>query len=393
MVKSRKRGFTLVELLVVIGIIALLVSLLLPALNKARQAAQTVACLANLRSCGQAMQMYASQYKGFIPGSGNTSGRHLWKSVGGKAVIETTVPPINVNTYAPMVNECMDYAGPLARVMGYNDARLLNDFDPVTRYQYYINLKVFRCPSNEGAVMTPGSGGGSGVLTLGTQQGLSYVTASAFLSVPYNLYAGSLAADGFIGNICYQKESGSGSVYATLPPGYVPKLSKIGRGSNKIFMADGAKRCYFTKAGTTATWKPQAYVLATAPQDTYNTYNAFSDIGAYNGDSQSYHREVVPGNSTAGVNFQGVDGRLAAYRHGSLKPMGPAGAYRMNAVFYDGHGETLDDMASSNPDLWLPSGTFFSNTTGGSSNQVGGVKTIWSDYKAKFISTATYSVP
>jgi prepilin-type N-terminal cleavage/methylation domain-containing protein len=61
------RGFTLVELLVVIGIIALLVGILLPSLNKARDAAKRTACLANLRSLGQLVTMYANQYKGQIP--------------------------------------------------------------------------------------------------------------------------------------------------------------------------------------------------------------------------------------------------------------------------------------------------------------------------------------
>src|SRR5688572_17974656 len=74
-VVQRRRAFTLVELLVVIGIIALLVSILLPSLNRAREAARRTQCLSNLRSIGQMVNMYANVNREQIPigFSGGTS--------------------------------------------------------------------------------------------------------------------------------------------------------------------------------------------------------------------------------------------------------------------------------------------------------------------------------
>ena len=82
-------GFTLVELLVVIGIIAIMIGILLPTLNKARQSARSAACLSNLRQMGQAFHIYLSENRGRLP-------YYIWQA---KNASGTVLPEVSWQGY------------------------------------------------------------------------------------------------------------------------------------------------------------------------------------------------------------------------------------------------------------------------------------------------------
>ena len=280
---EKHQGFTLIELLVVISIIALLISLLLPALAKAKEAAVATSCAARLRSLGQLSNVYATTYKGFYPcgaasppwgtyAGGSEYG--MWVSLLWYNYVGAPVIPANVV------------------VRGYNIVKS----DPMPAYLATKFAGLFECP---GAVIPD----------IADQPGQDWIVN--YMANPFV----------FLG-------AGRGTMPIAL------QTSAIQGPSNVIMLGDGNQPwsdgdCDWYHSGDNFYWGWPGFtgdIKAALPGDTFNlTGDMAPGVAPGTSSTNTDYPNATPGNR----DISGL-----RYRH--MLTVSPASGYA-NAVFCDGH--------------------------------------------------------
>lgn len=296
--KTAKKGFTLVELLVVIGIIALLISILLPSLNKARRSAATIKCSSNMRQITAAVLQYIQANKGKHPPSSI-----LRKSGSG-------VPPSRVS-----YPDGWGWANELVHqgyIKGPNNR-------PKGKTEFYGD-SVFRCPEGLDVEFATGS----------TSDSNAWPGATWPTNISNNAYA--------VVNSDTTRVDGQ-DTYATFTWYQLNARTQSGSPSQSDMTyvsgsgQGGTKFCPFTQFVSTAT---EADITGKAFARNISMVKKSSLL-------LMIVEAADPGWTQEGGDFTGGDGktwylRRVGARHG--KKDGPYNAY-LNVSYFDGHVETV----------------------------------------------------
>ncbi len=172
-----RRGFTLIELLVVIAILAVLIGLLLPAVQQAREAARKVQCRNQLKQIGLALHNYHEQAGVFPPGwvyDGRRSTSNYPTNCWGWSAL--VLPHLGESAVYNRINPGAGFAGGL-------DSSGANSPGAALGIEATV-LEVFRCASDTGESLVSGGMAGTAALTYGARSNYPAVNGGLFLDLP-----------------------------------------------------------------------------------------------------------------------------------------------------------------------------------------------------------------
>jgi prepilin-type N-terminal cleavage/methylation domain-containing protein/prepilin-type processing-associated H-X9-DG protein len=330
---SKLRAFTLIELLVVVAIIALLISILLPSLQAAREQAKAVVCGQKLRDLSNGMALYFAEFDEWIPGT-NTSGVSIRSVVGVYQAYDD--PQVTLQNW--------DWITPVMRMN--------LELPALWEERWGDIIENFSCPSQRTkGYMWPSSNVNKrhrAYFNSREWTGISYLMPAPFQWWGTRHEGKVLGHHVRSGQAVEVESSGP---FTAVHPTYRSRLPEVGNAGNKIMAADGTR--YLAT--------PSFLDFDASPYTQW--YGSFATAGCYwsgstaygvKPNSQNWSGQSVPGNSN------GLGANLAlSYRHGRNLNARTAteNKGKINAAFFDGSVRRLSDRESRSAVLWYPRGT------------------------------------